>query len=203
MFHLALQIEHQQQGDDGKLATGTRREVANATTGIVLDGRNKLAHIATRHSLACLGVHLAGIGIRRIMGEVAADDKEILIRKPGLQHLGDTFQLGEVVGGDDDRDRRRDRRRSEKSLEEGQLDFEAVLTIVGLRTIGENAVSSHQLLGCLAIHLYLAQGGGIIVHLAVHRGAIEPLVMAGTQEEDALIGLLGVESGVGRGCHIA
>ena len=102
MLHLTRVVEHEHHRDDGELATGTRRQVADATTGIGLDGRDKLLHVTTRYGLTRLAIHLIGIVIRRIMGEVAADDKEIIVRKPGLQHLGHAFQFVEVVGGDDD-----------------------------------------------------------------------------------------------------
>ena len=103
MLHLIFIIEHQHQRDDSQFSTGTRRQIADTTFGIVFDSSDKSLHIAAFQSLSCLGIHLAGILIRRIMGEVAAHNKEILIRKIGLQHLSHPFQFAEVVGGYDNR----------------------------------------------------------------------------------------------------
>ena len=68
----------------------------------------------TLQGLARLGIHLAGIGIRRIVREVATDDEQVLVGKPGFQCLGHPLQLGEIVGGDDNRYDGRHFRFSEK-----------------------------------------------------------------------------------------
>ena len=72
------------------------------------------------------------------------------------------------------------------------------LGLIGEDTIGFDELASH-----LAIHRHMTQWRGVIIHLAIHGGPIQPLVMTRSQEEDPLVRLLGVELGVGRGRHIA
>ena len=178
MLHLILAVEHQHQCDNGKLATGTRRQITFTATGIGLDDSDKLFHVTTRHSLTRLGIHLVSIFIRRIMGEVAADDEEILFCEPRLQHLGHPLQLREVVGGDDDGDD--GWHFAQMPLQERQLHLQTMLTVVGLRLIGKHTVCLYQLSGSLTVNFYIPQRRGIIIHLTIHRSSVEPFVMTWT-----------------------
>ena len=103
VLHLILAVHHQHQRYDGQLATGTRRQVADATAGIGLNGGNELTDVAALDGFARFGVHRTGIAVRRIVREVAADDKEVLVGEIRFQCLRNLLQLLEVVGRYDDR----------------------------------------------------------------------------------------------------
>ena len=89
--HLILVVEHQHQRDDGKLTARTRMQIAFTTLCIGIDGCNKLLHVARFDGLTCPCIHLTGIFIRRIVREIAANHKEILVRKVRLQRLRHPF----------------------------------------------------------------------------------------------------------------
>ena len=78
-----------------------------------------------------------------------------------------------------------------------------MLAIVGLGLIGEDTIRLHQLTSHLTIHRDIPQGSGVEIDLAIHRGTIEPLVVTGSEEEDALVRLPGIELDIGRSGHIA
>ena len=84
MLHRVTVVEHHHQRDNGKLATGTGCQLADASLGIGLDGLDKRHHIARFNGFTCYGVHLAGIIIGGIVGEVATDDKEVFVREIGF-----------------------------------------------------------------------------------------------------------------------
>ena len=84
VLHLILVIEHQHQRNDGELAAGTRRQVPLSAPRIRIDGRNKRLYVTRLNGLARLGIHFAGILILRIVREVAADNKEVFVRKVRL-----------------------------------------------------------------------------------------------------------------------
>ena len=135
------------------------------------------------------------------MREVAADDEEILVCEIRLQYIRQTLQFPEVVGRDDNR--YDGRHLAKASLQERQLHFQTVLPVVGLRAIGKTAVGSNQPPGSLTIHLHLSQRCGVIVGLTIHRGPIQPLMMAGSQEEDTLESLSFGQRHIGLSRHIA
>ena len=97
MLHLILAVKHQHQCDDGKLATGTCMQIAFAAPCIGINRCNKLLHVAAFYGLARLGIHLVGILIRRIVREVAANHKEVFVRKIRLQHLRHPLQFVVIV----------------------------------------------------------------------------------------------------------
>ena len=184
MFHLVMMVHHQHQRHNGQFTTSTRCQIADTTIGILIDGGDKRLHIATLKGLARLGIHLAGILVRWIMRKVATHNEEVLVCEIWLQHLSHPFQFSEVVGRYNNR---YDRRHLLKpSLQERQLHLQTMLPVVGLRAISETIVSSNQLLGSLTIHLQFSQRCGVIIRLTIHRSPIQPLVMTGPQEEDAL-----------------
>ena len=166
MLYLILIIEHEHQCDDRESPTGTCGQITYSATGIVLDGGDELLHVTAGHRLAGLRIHLAGICIRRIMGEVATDNKKVLIIEPGFQHLRHPLQFGIVVGGDDDRDD--GWYFFETSLQERQLYLQTMLAVVRLFEIGEDTVCLYQLTSRLAVNLHLTQWSGILIHLAVY-----------------------------------
>ena len=97
VFYLVLVVEHQHQRDDGKLATGTCMQIALPTSCIGIDGCNKLLHVARLDSLTRLGIHLVGIFIRRIVREIAANHKEVFVRKIRLQHMREPLQFIVII----------------------------------------------------------------------------------------------------------
>ena len=78
-----------------------------------------------------------------------------------------------------------------------------MLAVVGLGLIGKDAICFDELAGHLTIHRHITQRRGVIIHLAIHGGPIEPLVVTRPQEEYPLVRLLRMELGVGGGRHIA
>ena len=88
MPDLIAVVEHEHQRHDGKLSAGTCRQIPNAAFRIRLNGGNQLLQITTLNGFPRLGIHLAGILVTGIVGEVAAYDEEVFIREIGLQHLG-------------------------------------------------------------------------------------------------------------------
>ena len=138
VLHLVLLVEHQHQCDDGKLAAGTRLQVPLTTSSIGIDGRNKLLHIACLNGLARPCIRLAGILIRGIVREVAANHKQILVRKIRLQYLRHPLQFLVVIGADNDRHNRRDL--LIPPLQEWQLHLQTMLPIVRLRPVEEDRI---------------------------------------------------------------
>ena len=82
------------------------------------------------------------------------------------------------------------------------MDLEAVLVVVGVGVVGEDAVFG-EFQRRLAVDLHVAQRRGVVVGLGVHRSAVEPHAVTGSQEEDAFVGLLGVDGHIGRCGHVA
>ena len=74
---------------------------------------------------------------------------------------------------------------------------------MSLGAVAEHAVGLRQLPSGFAVHLHITQRSGIVIGLGVHRSAVEPFVVAGTKQEDALVLLLRVDGLVGCCCHIA
>ena len=108
MLHVVAAIlHHQQQRTNGQLATSTRSQIPHTTSGVFLQNGNKPRYVATLYSLACPGVHLAGILIRRIVREVATDNKQIILRQIWFQHIRYPLQLAEIVCRYDNRYNRR------------------------------------------------------------------------------------------------
>ena len=122
--------------------------------GIGLDGSNELLYVATLHGLSRQRIHFAGILVGRIVGEVAADDKEIALCEIRLQHLSHPFKFPEIVGRDDDG--HDGRHVTKTALQERQLHLQTVLPIVSFLAIGEDAVGLCQLLCRLVVYLHLA-----------------------------------------------
>ena len=78
-----------------------------------------------------------------------------------------------------------------------------MFAVVSLGAVAEHAVGLRQLQSCFAVHLHITQRSGIVIGLGVYRSAVEPFVVAGTKQEDALVLLLRVDGLVSRCCHIA
>ena len=97
MLHLVLAVDHHQQRSNRQFTTGTCSQIAYTAAGIFSQHGDKPLYVASLNGLARFGIHLAGILIRRIMGEIAAHDEQVLLRQIGLQRLGHPFQLEEVV----------------------------------------------------------------------------------------------------------
>ena len=154
MLDGVMWVEHQHQRDDGKLAAGAGGEVSHPAMGILLDSGNELFHFAALDGLSRLRIHFAGILVGGVVGEIAADDEEILFREIGFQHLSHPLQFREIVGGDDDR--HDGRHRFECPLQERQLHLQAMLTIVGFWPIGEHAVGLCQTLCSLSVYFHFA-----------------------------------------------
>ena len=76
---VVLFVAHDQEGDDGHLSAGTRREVALATATVFLDGGDEVTHTAALDGPLCTGVDLIGIVVRGVVREVAADDEEVVV----------------------------------------------------------------------------------------------------------------------------
>ena len=76
--------------------------------------------------------------------------------------------------------------KSEESLQKRQLHLQAMLTVVSLRAIGEDAVPVNQFPGRLAVYPHLSQRCSVIVGLAIHGSPVEPLMMTGTQQKNPL-----------------
>ena len=138
MFHLVATIHHQHQRGNGQFSTGTRRQIADTAFGIALDSGNKLAHTATLHSLSRLGIHLTGVLIRRIVGEVATDNEEVLVRKIRFQGLSYLFQFPEVVGGYNNR--YDGWNLLEPFLQKRQLHFETMLPVMRFGLITKDVI---------------------------------------------------------------
>ena len=102
MLDFILMIEHQHQCDDGKLSTSASGKVAYSALAVGFDGGDELFHIAAHDGLFRFTVHLASILVGWVMGEVAADDKQIVVVEISAQHLCHPFEFGVIVGGDDD-----------------------------------------------------------------------------------------------------
>ena len=138
MLRLILTVKHQHQRDDGELATGTRRQIADTTMCIGIDGGNKLLHAAALHRLTRLSIHRTGITIRRIVREIATDDKEILVRKIRLQRLCHLLQLIKIISRNNNR--YDGRHVLQPPLQERQLHLQTMLPVVCLRLVTKNTI---------------------------------------------------------------
>ena len=201
VLHGVVLVEHEHQCDDGQFAARTGCQVANAAVGIRLDDSHELFCAATLHGLACQGIHPVGIVVGRVVGEVAAHDKQVLVGEERLQRTGHALKLLVVVGRDDDR--HDGRHLLESALQERQLHLQTVLLIVCLAAVGKHAVGCNQPGGRGAVHLNIAQWRGIVVDGIVDRSPVEPSVVTRAEHEDALVVLLRVERHVSRSRHVA
>ena len=166
MLHLVLAVNHHQQRSYRQFTTGTRGQIAYTTAGILSQHGNKPLYVASLNGLARSGIHLAGILIRRIMGEIAAHHEQVFVRQIRLQRLGYPFQLEEVVRRyNDGYDRWH---LTQSPLQERQLHLQTVLPVVCLGLIAEDTVGGYQFLCRLDIDLHFSQRSGITVERRVH-----------------------------------
>ena len=201
VLHLEVAVlYHQHQRCYGQLPAGTRSKIADAAPGIFPQYRDKLLHIATLHRLTRPCIHLAGIVIRWIVREVAADDKHVFLSQIRLQHLCYPLQLAEVVSGNNDR--HYGWNFAKASLQERQLHLQAMLSVVCLGLICKHAVSLRQLLSRLHIHLHVSQRSTVIVELRIHRSPVEPFVVTWPQQEYPFVLLISRYSHIRRSRHI-
>ena len=73
---------------------------------------------------------------------------------------------------------------------------------MGFGVVGEDTVFG-EFQRRLTVYLHVAQWRGVVVGLGIDRSAVEPHTMAGSQEEDAFVGFLGVDGHIGRCGHVA
>ena len=99
------------------------------------------------------------------MGEVAADDKEVVVVEIGAEEFCCLFQFVEVVSGDDYR--HDGRHIAQSPLQEWQLHLQAVLTLVGFFLVVEHLFLLVEHLCGFFVHFHIAQRCGIKVVGAV------------------------------------
>ena len=77
MPHVVLAVEHHEQGDDGKLATGRCLKTRDAPARILLYHVDEMVGIACQQGIARQFVRPASTLIGRIMREIATDDEDM------------------------------------------------------------------------------------------------------------------------------
>ena len=130
------------------------------------------------------------------MAEVGGDYEQVVLIEPRRQGFVQFNEFIKMIGGDDDG--HDGRHLLEVVLQEGQLHFEAMLTGMRQRVIFEECgILQVQCPADFCIYGHFAQGRGIVGGRRVHRNGIEPYLMAGADEEDSFVMLLGVNAGEG------
>ena len=137
------------------------------------------------------------------MREVAADDKQVLLREIRLQHLSYLFEFPIVVGRDDNGHDGRYTIFAESPLKEWQLHLQTVLPVVCLGLIREHTIRGCQFLSRLSIHPHVSQRCRIEVSLRIHRCPVEPFMMTWPQQENTFEGLVRGNRHVGSSSDIS
>ena len=198
----SLGVHHIQQDRDGASPAG----------GGVLSGESFLTYLgqafqkrfeaAGRDRFGHEKVGCLRILVGRIMREIRTDDEEILFREIRCQDLGNLLQDAEPLRPDHDRDDQGDF--LENHLEKRQLDFQAVLPVMGVMPEKESALAfTDQLLADVDIDRHAAQGSLCTGIERIHAGTCESDPVAGAEEEDPLVGVIPGDPVIGRCRHLA
>ena len=166
------------------------------------EGVDKAFQAACDDGFGHIEVGLFAILVGRVMGEVRTDDKEVLRGEVRLEKLRYLLQYIKMRRADDDGNNRRDL--GEDRLDERQLHLQAVLPVVGVTPVGENAVSFHdELPPRLGIDGDLSQRRLCKRVSCIDARPLEGHPVAGAQEEHPFIAVPPWDAAEGRCCHFA
>ena len=187
---------HAEKSEDGRPTAEAGGEVRYARPGVPLHRCEKaVGRIRQYRSGSCL-IDPDGIVVRRVVGKIAADDKEVPAVQVWPEDSGDHPARFQGVRTDDDRDDPKGFQ--EYMLEERHLHFHAVFRGVRVQPVAEKRVRPYQLLAECPVHLDAAERCEEITR-RIHRCPLEGDVVTRADDENVVVRFRPVD-GVVSGC---